>query len=309
MKPTRVIAGGTLTLALLVFVVPAALASDLEDHLANAADADYAGEQATWSSFEDATEFNVVSVEHAGSKVMVESGATLQVVGDGRVSTVDSGNGVALSHWSSVPLADRYAAASTTAEVRLGRDAVAFTIGQDGVVRARIWFDEATGAALGSEIYDGDGELFRMSWMLDFDPNPRRIYTVAEASSYDVVVTADADELAESIAGYSRVDTYQGPNDSIHSFYSDGLFSFSVFQISGEGSPGPFEDAETMELDSGAYRWILTPAELWVQWSGSDQTYVLVGDLPPDHLEEVLSELPSPSSGNLLSRIWKGIFG
>lgn len=309
MRSTRVSAIVVVALALLVFVAPAALASDLEERLTDAAEAIYAGQQATWSSFNGQTELNVVSVEHAGSKLMVESGATAQVLGDGRVSTVDSGSGVALSHWSSVPLADRYVTASTRSEVRLGRNAVAVTIEENGTTRARIWFDEQTGAALSSEIYDGNGDLFRVSWMLDFDPNPRRIYTVAGASSYDVVVTAESDQLPESVAGYTRVDTYQGPNDSIHSFYSDGLFSFSIFQADGEGATGPFVDAETMKLDSGSYRWILTPAELWVQWSGSGQTYVLVGDLPPDHLEEVLGELPAASSGNFLTRIWNGIFG
>lgn len=309
MRSTRLLVAFILVLAALLLLAPAALASDLEDYLAGASEADYAGEQATWSSFNGATEFDVVSVEHAGSKLMVGSGATSQVLVDGRVSTVDSGNGVALSRWSSVPLADRYVAATTTSEVRLGRNAVVVTIEEDGTARARIWFDEQTGAALSSEVYDGEGDLFRMSWMIDFDPNPRRIYTVAGATSYDVVVTAESDQLPESVAGYARVDTYEGPNHSIHAFYSDGLFSFSVFQIDGEGASGPFLDAETMKLDSGTYRWILTSAELWVQWSGSGETYVLVGDLPPDHLMEVLGELPVASSGNLLSRIWSGIFG
>jgi negative regulator of sigma E activity len=145
--------------------------------------------------------------------------------------------------------------------------------------------------------------------MLNFDPNPRRIYTVLGASSYDVVTTSDSDHLPESVAGYTRVDTYRGPNDSIHSFYSDGLFSYSVFQINGEGVAEPFAHAETMKLDSGSYRWFLTASELWVQWSRAGKTYVLVGDLPPDHLEKVLAELPHAESGNLLSRIWNGIFG
>jgi hypothetical protein len=147
--------------------------------------------------------------------------------------------------------------------------------------------------------------------MLDFDPNPRRIYTVLNggASTYDVVVGADADALAADVAGYERVDTYAGPSDSVHAFYSDGLFSFSVFLIEGEGATGPFVEADTMETDSGTYRWILTPSDLWVQWSGGGLTYVLAGDLPPDHLEEVLAELPAPARGNIFSRIWSGIFG
>lgn len=296
--------------ALLLLVAPVAIAAELDDYLAEAADASYAGERAVWSSFAGETEFSVVSVEQAGSTVMVESGGSSQVVGDGKVAGVgSSGNGVALADWSSVPPADRYETTSVRSDVRLGRDAVVITVEEAGETRARFWFDEETGAALGSEVYDGQGELFRLSWMLDFDANPRRIYTVLGASAYDLVVTADAGDLPATVAGYTRVDTYRGPNDSIHAFYSDGLFSFSVFLIDGEGVTGPFVDADEMSVGSGTYRWILTASELWVQWSGSGKTYVLVGDLPPDHLETVLQELPAPDGGNFLSRIWKGIFG
>ena len=64
-----------------------------------------------------------------------------------------------------------------------------------------------------------------------------------------------------------------------------------------------------MSVDGAEYRWLLTPSDLWLHWVGEGETYVLVGDLPPDHLEEVLRELPRPSQGNILARIWRGLFG
>ncbi len=298
--------------AIMVFMSAAiASAVELEDYLAEAAEANYAGEQATWCSFGGRTEFSIVSVEHAGSVVMVEAAGSSQVLGGGRASANGSGNGVALSDWSSIVVADRYETVGTSAEVRAGRDVIVVTVNEQDQMRARIWFDEETGAAMGSEVYDGAAELFRLSWMIDFDLNPRRIYTALRDgdSIYDVVVAAEADGLPNSVAGYQLVDAYAGPNDSIHAFYSDGLFSFSVFLIDGEGATGPFVDADIMQVNSASYRWILTPSDLWVQWSGGGTTYVLVGDLPPDHLEQVLTELPVPSRGNIFSRIWNGIFG
>ncbi|MDJ0663997.1 MAG: hypothetical protein QNJ75_05515 [Acidimicrobiia bacterium] len=300
------------TALLLMLSAASAVADDsLQDYLDEAAEASYAGQQATWCSFGGKTKFSVVSVEHAGAMVMLESQGSAQVLGGGMASTHGTGNGLALAAWSPVDLASRYEAADTAASFRLGRDVVVVTVNENDQMRARIWFDKVTHAALGSEVYDGDGDLFRLSWTIDFDPNPRRIFNVLRDNEpvYDLVVVSEADALPERIGGYEKVDTYAGPEDSTHAYYSDGLFSFSVFAISGEGAIGPFVDADAIELPSGSYRWILTPADLWVQWSGTGRTYVLVGDLPPDHLEAVLGELPKPSRGNIFTRLWNGIFG
>jgi hypothetical protein len=312
-KPARHVAFLAAATALLTVLSAAVAVADdsLQDYLDDAAEASYAGQQATWCSFGGKTKFSVVSVEHAGSMVMLEAQGSSQVLGGGTASTHGSGNGLALADWSPVDLAARYQAASVESSYRLGRDVVVVTVNEDGRTRARIWFDEDTHAALGSEVYDGNQNLFRLSWLLDFDPNPRRIYSIMRDIEpvYDVVVVANADTLPDSVGGYDKVDTYVGPEDSVHAYYSDGLFSFSVFVIAGEGVTGPFVDADTMELATGSYRWILTPADLWVQWSGAGLTYVLVGDLPPDHLEAVLRELPESSRGNIFSRLWNGIFG
>ncbi len=288
-----------------------AIADELEEYLEEAAEASYAGQQATWCSFGGKTEFSIVSVEHAGSSVMLEAAGTSQVISGGKTSANGSENGLALAKWSSVPVADRYETAQVTSEIRLGRKVSVLTIKEGSLTRAKIWFDDLTGAAMGSEVYDGDGELFRLSWMIDFDSNPRRIYEVLHdpESIYDVVVAADTSEFAADLAGYDLVDAYEGPSDSLHAFYSDGLFSFSLFTLDGSGMAEAFEEAETMDLDSGSYRWILTSSDIWTHWSGDGKTYVLVGDLPPDHLEEVLADLPHPDGESLLSRIWNGIFG
>lgn len=308
----RTVAIGSLAGFILASSIQGARAEELDDYLAQADQATFAGRQATWCSYSGHNEFSVVSVEHAGSLVMVESAGYSEMVGGGRYSVIgEMSGGIAIADWSSASLTNKYVTASVVPETRLGRDVIVVTVDEDDDVRARIWFDEETGAALGSEIYDGNGDLFRLSWMLDFDPNPRKIFTMMrdDASTYDVVVSADAGDLAESVAGYVRVDTYAGPDDSLHAFYSDGLFSFSVFLIEGPVPAGPFADADVMRLGRRSYRWMLTPSDMWVQWEGDGVTYVLVGDLPPDHLEQVLAELPSPSRGNIFARFWHGLFG
>lgn len=309
---SRVLTLGSMAGLVMLISAQAATADQLDDYLAEAADAVFAGRQATWCSFSGHTEFNVVSIEHAGALLMVEDGDSPQMIGEGRSSVHGgSGVGVAISDWSSVSSSGRYSTAAVVTEQRQGREVVVVTVNEGDQIRAQIWFDEMTGASLGSEVYDGDGEVFRLSWMLDFDPNPRKIFTMMgdDGSVFDMVVAADASDLPESVAGYSRVDTYAGPDESVHAFYADGLFSFSVFIIEGQVTTSPFADADVMNAAGSEYRWLLTPSDLWAQWASNGSTYVLVGDLPPDHLEEVLGELPRPSTRNIFSRLWRGLFG
>ena len=308
----RLVTLSVLSGLVVVATVTGAGAIELEDYLAEAEEAAYAGRQATWCRYGGHTEFNVISIEHAGSLLMVEDAGSSQMVGGGKYSVAgETGGGIALSGWSTTALSERYVTASAVPETKSGRDVMLVTVEEDDAVRARIWFDSETGAALGSEVYDGHGELFRMSWMLEFDPNPRKIFTMMreQDSTYDVVVSADASDLPATVAGYIRVDSYAGPDDSLHAFYTDGLFSFSIFLVDGDLAAGPFGDAETMQVDGRDYRWLLTPSDLWLQWAGGGTTYVLAGDLPPDHLREVLRELPGPSQGNIFTRIWRGLFG
>ena len=309
-KLFRLVTVASLTGVFLATFIGAATADELEDYLAEADEAIFSGRQATWCSYSGHTEFSVVDVEHAGSLVMVENAGSSQMAGGGRYAVVgESGVGIAITDWSATDANGRYSTSKIEADTRLGRDVVVVSVDEDEKIRARIWFDEETGATLGSEIYDGAGDLFRLSWMLDFDTSTRKLYAALreDGSTYDVVVSADADGLPDVVAGYTRSDTYAGPDESLHAFYADGLFSFSIFVIEGRIADSPFVDADAMS--GGSYRWILTPSELWVQWSGDGLTYVLVGDLPPDHLDKILAELPQPAQANILSRLWRGLFG
>ena len=308
----RLVTIASATGVFLATFIGGATADELEDYLAEADEAIFSGRQATWCSYSGRTEFSVVDVEHAGSLVMVENAGSVQMVGGGRFSVVgESGVGVAITDWSSTDASGRYSTSKIETDTRLGRDVVVVSVDEADKVRARIWFDEATGAALGSEVYDGSGDLFRLSWMLDFDTTTRKLYAALRenGSTYDVVVSADANGLPDTAAGYMRSDTYAGPDESVHTFYTDGLFSFSIFVLDGRIANSPFVDADSMSAGGRSYRWILTPSELWVQWSGDGLSYVLVGDLPPDHLDQVLADLPQPAQGNILSRLWRGLFG
>ena len=40
-----------------------------------------------------------------------------------------------------------------------------------------------------------------------------------------------------------------------------------------------------------------------------DNSYVLVGDLPPDHLADVLQTLPRPGDRSIFVKLWRRLFG
>ena len=73
--------------------------------------------------------------------------------------------------------------------------------------------------------------------------------------------------------------------------------------------PPEFDGATELEVDGRTYRRMVTPTSLWVHWNAPDRSYVLVGDLPPDHLLEVLERLPAPGERGLLVRLWRRLFG
>jgi hypothetical protein len=54
---------------------------------------------------------------------------------------------------------------------------------------------------------------------------------------------------------------------------------------------------------------VVTPSQVWVFWNAPDRSYVLVGDLPPDHLVTALGGLPQPGERGLMVRLWRRLFG
>ncbi|MDJ0960040.1 MAG: hypothetical protein QNJ88_05240 [Acidimicrobiia bacterium] len=306
----RLSALGTITaVAALIAVTagPAAAIDTLEDYLAEAESAEYAGRRIVMTSWDGDAEVGIYDVTHAGDVTVIGDGQTR--VSSGKVAAEDGG--VAVLGWSQSGLADRYSVVEVGAVERIGRDASAIDVFEGSLLRASITFDEATGAPLVTQMYDADGGLFRYSAMLDFDDRPNVVYRDITSTDreYDVMVPVADPKLPAELAGYQRTDAYRGADDWMHTFYSDGLFSFSIFEAGGAVTLNEFADAGTFEADNRTYSLLVRPTEVWVTWRAGGTTMVLVGDLPPDHLAEVLTELPAPDKPGFLRRLWRGIFG
>lgn len=298
-----------LTLALLVSALPAA-ATELEEYLESAAAAEYSGRRIIVTIWDGESQVRIFSVTHVPEMTVVDDGVDGSLVGSGKVSDGND-DAVMVPEWSRYSVSDRYTTTEPIRTVRLGRIAETIEILEDGRLRARYTFDALTKVPLATEVYDGDGLLFRYSAMLEFDPRPGLTYADMSAMGevYDVMLPVEVGSLPHDAAGYVRADTYSGPDGTIQAFFTDGLFSFSLFEVDADARLDRFDDASTATLNGASYRRLVTPTEIWLTWRAGDVAYVLVGDLPPDHLEQVLAELPEPKERGLLSRIWRGIFG
>lgn len=277
-------------------------AEDLEDYLARAAEADYAGTRVVVTVWEGRSIAEITDVEHSGEVVMM--GVADTMILEGKVAKGGE-TGVAVSTWSTPVVAAKYTVEVDVGLTRLGRAARAVRIMEGGQLRARIVFDLATWAPLVTEIYDAGGELFRIASFTDFDPHPRRVYdpSFVEGHDYELAAHSDDTSLPATAGDYDRVDAYTGGDGIPQAFYSDGLFSFSVFEVGARQVAERFDDATVLRVDETEYLLVVQPTELWVAWERGDDGLVLVGDLPPDHLRRVLQDLPEPRRPNLLERI------
>lgn len=314
MTATRVTQIGLLSVAVLMgMALPAAgsqplALGDLENYLLGANQADYGGTQLVVTVFEGEAKAGVVDVAHAG-EMLVLADSTL--VGDGKVKAKEAGS-VVVSDWHLLGTSERYSTLDPVDVRHLGRDAESVAVVEGSMLRAQIVFDKGTGAPLATQVYNVDGTPFRQSWMFQFDPRPPRgVYenSADDGGEYTVMLPASTEGVPAEIGGYRLGDRYAGPDSVYHSFYSDGLFSFSLFELEGRPPLAQFDEAMSVAYSGSRYDVLVAPAQLWVGWATPDTTYVVVGDLPPDHLEDVLAELPRPRKRNLLSRFWSGLFG
>lgn len=308
LRPAAAVAA-VATAALMVAAAAPAHADDLEDYLEMAASGDYAGRRVVVTIWDGVPHSGVFHVEHAGDMTMVEGRDAATIIGGGKVAVADSG-GVALSAWNPPHLAERYRTGEPKPVTLLGREAVEVVVYEQDRPRAVIVFDTDTWAPLATEIYDDDGEMFRFAAFTELDVRPNKVYAaMRDERSYDVVTQMGSSNLPATAGGYSRVDAYVDADGVTQAYFSDGLFSFSVFALAGADMSEGFEDTVVMEVDGQPYDVLVNATEVWVRWRTGGGTLLLVGDLPPDHLADVLRSLPAPQAQGLLDRLWSGLFG
>ncbi len=89
-------------------------------------------------------------------------------------------------------------------------------------------------------------------------------------------------------------------------YYSDGFFSFAVFETP---SVVRLEEGGIYEFGGFDYRRAFSPGQATYAWEARSGGMAVVGDLPPDLHDEVLTALPTPQTPNIFRRLWRSLFG
>ena len=302
-----------LVLALTLLPATVAVATDLDELLERSRKASYVADLVISCSTPDGVRDAVVRFAQSDGQIRVGS-----TVNEDIEVTAGSG-GWALSREddivtaASVDSAEEqpeplYLVEDSGATQVLGRDAMAYRLIRDGVLRAELVFDDQSGALMLANTFSEDGTTYCQRRFISIDIDPPRLPLVPPPPDADLLTSSPdiETELPESVAGFNRLDLYEDEDGFRFAYYSDGFFSFAVFE-----TPTAVElpDGLTVEIGEAVYRRLFTVGQATYVWETRQGGMALIGDLPPDMHEAVLAALPEPDGAGWFGRLWRRLFG
>lgn len=301
------------TLAVVAVVVPTtpALAGELDELLERSGQAAYTAEQTISCSTPDGARDAVVRIVQTGPQLRVTSTADegVEVLTGAGGWSLRQGEGVV----SSAAVESAGNAAAPVYELQrvgpivfLDRAAMRYQLNRDGVERAELVFDLDSGALLASTTFNSDGTIYCKRRFVSFDPGAPEL-TTEEQAALTGVQPVDTDlGLPQAVAGFQRLDQYRDEEGVTFSYFSDGFFSFAVFEARSEVVlPG----GVLVQIADGVYHRSSSAGQVTYVWEAGSGAMALVGDMPVDLQEAVLSELPPPSDPGFFRRVWRTLFG
>lgn len=301
-----------LVFVLLLTALPAtaAFGAELDDLLNRGKEASYSAEQIISCSTPDGVRDALVRIEQVGDDLQVTSSVNDDVqvtTGAGDWTLTQDGGLVVQSNvdGGESPSDPLYTVQDGEELEYLGRAAMAYILIRDGNPRAELVIDEETGAVVEVVTLTIDNEVYceRRFVSLDTDTPAFASKPDSEASSPTPV---ESSTLPVEVAGFELLDEYVDEDGVRFAYYSDGFFSFALFETpTVVALPG----AVPVEFESGKYARSFTAGQVTYVWETRDSGMALVGDLPPDMHEAVLAEMPNPQDPGLIRRWWRALFG
>ncbi len=302
--------------AIVVFltVVPAtaALSTDLDEVLSRGKDASYTADQVISCSTPDGERDALIRVEQDGDDLRLTSklGEDVQVTAGAGEWSLTSDDGLVAQ--ATVDRGDGEAAGLYTVEDAgpvefLGRAALSYLLIRDGEPRAELVVDDETGAVVEAVTLTVDNEIYCERRFVSLDTGPPALEESGSAGLEKIPPTlVGSSNLPESVAGFALLDEYEDEDGFRFAYYSDGFFSFALFETP---STVDLPDSTPVELGSGAYLRVFTAGQAIYVWETLESGMALVGDLPPDLHEAVLAEMPHPEDPGFFRRWWRAWFG
>jgi hypothetical protein len=300
-----------LGLALALFPASIALATDLDEMLEESRDASYRAEQVITCSTPDGVRNAVVELSQAKGELHIGAPVAPDVEvasGFGGWSLVRDGDVVSSANVDEGgdPPEPVYALDDGTATQYLGREATMYRMTADGVVRAELVVDVDAGALLRVVTFNGDGSVFCERRFVTFDPEAPATPRADSGPAAEAPQAGVETDLPETLGGFQRLDVYRDQEGILFAYYSDGFFSFAVFQTPALVT---LAGGTKVTVGQGAYSRSFGPGQVAYAWESGRGAMALVGDLPPDMHQEVLQGLPAPQDPGLWRRLWRNLFG
>ncbi len=304
MKPAALVA-----VFVLLGAAPA-VADDAIDWIERSHDAVFDSAQVVTCQTPDGQVDGVFDVSGTGLGVQAGQGENQQVYGaNGVFSSTESSQSIGVPTDEREAIGSAYSSIEVAGDRFDGRRTKAFNLFRDEVLRATVVFDFASGALLSMSTFNGDGSEYCAVETTSFRQPIGLLEQLAPVEAMTELERVDANPVLapSNVAGFERLDTYRWREEGSASFYSDGLFSFTLVS-----APTPFalsdSDASDVEFDTGSYRRLFEPGRSTYVWESEMGGMSVVGDLPLDLQEAVLAELAPAERPGLLTRLWRRLF-
>ncbi len=300
------------TVAVIVMLpASAAWATELDELLQRGHEASYSAEQIIACSTPDGVRDAVVSLRQVGGDIQLAApvGSDIEVTaGYGGWTLSREGSVVSSAEVADtgIEVESRYTVDDGTPAAFLGRRATLFRMRKGDRIRAELVIDNQIGAFLKAVTYNDDGEVYCERRFITFDPTPPDLVKIDAGPSELLEAVEDVPTFPDTLAGFTRLDAYADSDGLIFAYYSDGFFSFAVFETP---SLVMLFEPSMVEFEGDAYRRSFSPGQVTYVWETRQGGMALIGDLPPDMHPEVLNGLPAPGRPGWFSRLWRSLFG
>jgi hypothetical protein len=194
---------------------------------------------------------------------------------------------------------------------------------RDDRVRERLYLDESTSLLLRREQLDTRGRTVRAVGFTSIG-EPAGAFIGAlptEAPRAPARSTSRQPRVLREVAApfrapgtagdrFQLAGRYDEDHGTLHLFYSDGLYSVSVFEQEGDLDPaGLPAGAESRTVDGRDVRQYRTPGGVVMVWQSGEVVYTTVSDAPVDQIDRVVANFGPSGSPNALDRVTDFVLG